>query len=100
MVPSKRQRSKRYTEVRLRRSNVNKVLAAAPSTEVSDAWRYGWPVDGAPHTVKVVASSNVRKEESDDEVDKTTAAQYEEGKRWWEAGRVGLGLHSQAGEGD
>lgn len=102
--------SKRYTEVRLRPSAVTTLLAAAPRRETRRAWSENGRVARTLHPINVMESRNVVEEEGAAEEDsdyeelmdaaaKATAdGQHREAQSWWEQGRVGLGLHSSAGE--
>lgn len=88
------QGTKRITVVRLHPQTLHYVLTGAPSPETSRAWKEGRAVPGALHTVKVRRSSNVNTRARRETL---TAAQYAEGRKWWEEGRVGVGLHSEVG---
>lgn len=68
----------------------------APYMKEGNPWRNGLPVKGTRHPVKVVASPNVVQIEGSDHEDAaaTAEAQYTDGRKWWEEGCEGMGLHS------
>lgn len=81
----KQKETSRYIEARLHPTDVAAILAAAPSSEVAQAWRDGSEAPGIRHRFKVceheASKGGARPTWKDGE---TMQALYDEGRRWWE----------------
>lgn len=74
-----------YIELALHPKDVDRVLAAAPSEAIRDAWRKGKAVPEARHVLKIVMHDiheSADQEPGSDE--KAMQARYDEVRHWWE----------------